>query len=227
TIIAHDLGNPLNSLLLSSTHLEKRFDRLDRDDVKEFVHSIYTQTTGMSSLLQNLMEWAVSQLGKMECKPGEVNLKQLTAETIRQMKYTAEKKDIDISATVRENTYAWADKHMMKAVLRNLVSNALKFTYPGGKIDICAQDSGNGIEVAVSDNGVGMEQTRIEGLFKSEFHQSTRGTGDEKGTGLGLSLCKEFVEKNGGEIRVESQPGKGSCFSFTLPNPDAKQKQNK
>jgi signal transduction histidine kinase len=217
TIIAHDLGSPLNSLLLSSAHLKDHSRALDQQDLEEFIHNIYNQTRDMADLLANLLQWAMVQIGKIQQDRETVDMRLLTEETAAQIKYAAQKKKIRLAAHIMENTMAWADKRMMQVVIRNLLSNAVKYTHPGGEINITSKDTGSHIEITVSDNGVGMDGEKAERLFKEEFHESTRGTSNEKGTGLGLVLCKEFVEKNDGEIRVQSQPLLGSHFSFTLP----------
>jgi signal transduction histidine kinase len=217
TIIAHDLGSPLNSLLLSAGHLKNHFRALEEHDIEEFIHNIYRQTRDMADLLENLLQWARVQIGKIEQNPEAVDMHLLTEETLLQVKYTAQNKHIRLASHIMENTIAWADKHMMKAVMRNLLSNAVKYSHPGGEIQITSTDAGNRIEITVSDFGVGMTEEKAERLFKEEIHESTRGTGNEKGTGLGLVLCKEFVEKNGGEIHVHSQLNNGSHFTFTLP----------
>ncbi len=216
TIIAHDLGSPLNSLLLSSRHLKNHFQALDERDLEEFIHNIYKQTQDMSDLLENLLQWAMVQIGKIEKNPEAVDLHLLTEEALEQVKYTAQKKKIHLASHILENTIAWADKRMMQAVMRNLLSNAIKYTHSGGEIKITSKDTDNYIEITVSDNGVGMDKEKADRLFQEEFHESTRGTFNEKGTGLGLVLCKEFVETNGGKIQVQSQPDHGSQFSFTL-----------
>ncbi|MCX6581716.1 MAG: tetratricopeptide repeat-containing sensor histidine kinase [Candidatus Aminicenantes bacterium] len=217
TIIAHDLGSPLNSLLLSAGHLKDHFTSLDENDLDEFIQNIYKQTRDMADLLENLLQWAITQIGKIQHNPETVDIRLLTEEALEPIQYTAHNKKIRLSVHIGENTLAWADKHMMKAVMRNLLSNAIKYTYPGGEIKVSAADSGNYLEITVSDNGIGIAEERIGQLFKEEITESTRGTSHEKGTGLGLVLCKEFVEKNGGRIRVQSQPRQGSHFSFTLP----------
>ncbi|NIM13369.1 MAG: tetratricopeptide repeat protein [Candidatus Aminicenantes bacterium] len=217
TIIAHDLGSPLNSLLLSAGHLENHFQSLGEEELEEFIHNIYKQTRDMSDLLENLLQWAMVQIGKIEQNPETVDFRLLTEETLEQIEYSAQKKKIHLASHIMENTFAWADKQMMKSVMRNLLANAVKYTHPGGEVKITSTDAGNRVEITVSDNGVGMDKEKAERLFMEEVHESTRGTASEKGTGLGLVLCKEFVEKNGGEIRVQSQPDQGSHFSFTLP----------
>jgi signal transduction histidine kinase len=219
TIIAHDLGSPLNSLLLSAGHLKNHFQSLDEQNRSEFIHNIYRQTRDMSELLENLLQWAMVQIGKMEKNPEIVDIRLLTEETLKQVKYTAQKKKIHVSSSIMENTAAWADKQMVKAITRNLLSNAVKYTHPGGEVKVTSKDAGNRIEITVSDNGVGLDKEKAERLFTEEIHESTRGTANERGTGLGLMLCKEFVEMNGGEIQVQSQPDHGSQFSFNLPKP--------
>ncbi len=217
TIIAHDLGSPLNSLHLSAAHLERHWEHLDQTETREFIQNIYKQSSTMSDLLENLLEWAMAQLGKMKLHPEAVDLKLLADEAVAQVSYDAEKKNIHISSQVMENTVAWADRRMMNAVLRNLVSNAVKFTPPGGRVHIASVQNNGNIELSIDDNGVGMDREKLRGLFKIELNESTPGTAGEKGSGLGLLLCKEFVEKNKGHIEVESQPQQGSRFRIILP----------
>lgn len=217
TIIAHDLGSPLNSLLLSAGHLKRHYRSLAEQDLQDFIHNIYKQTRDMSDLLENLLQWAMLQIGKIEQNSETVDIRLLSEETVEQIKYTAQKKKIRLTSHIVENTTAWVDKHMVKAVLRNLLSNAVKYSYAGGEVKISSKDSGDRIEITVSDDGVGMNREKAVHLFTEEIHESSRGTSNEKGTGLGLMLCKEFVEKNGGKIRVESRPGQGSRFKFTIP----------
>lgn len=221
TIIAHDLGSPLNSLLLSSGHLSRHFKKLPLEDVEEFIQDIYRQTRGLSDLLENLLQWASVQTGKLSRNPESVDIRTLTEETVEQIKYSVHKKEIHLNARIMENSMAWADKHMMKAVIRNLLSNAVKYTHRGGEISISSKDTGDSIKITVADNGVGMETEKARRLFEEELNQSTRGTENEKGTGLGLTLCKEFVETNGGEIWVHSELQQGTQFSFTLPKEGA------
>jgi len=217
TIIAHDLGNPLNSLFLSATHLENHFHHLPEQEIKEFIHNIFQQTHDMSNLLENLLQWALAQVGKREKNPERLNFNILLQETLDQIRFSAEKKNITISSQIAHQTWVWADRHMVKTILRNLISNAVKYSFSGGIVDIHHRENGDFIEITISDKGIGMNQDRIERLFSLEGNKSIRGTDDEKGTGLGLVICKEFIEKNGGHISVESQLNQGSNFHFTLP----------
>ncbi|MCU0285573.1 MAG: tetratricopeptide repeat-containing sensor histidine kinase [Acidobacteria bacterium] len=217
TIIAHDLGNPLNSLLLNSGHLYRNLQQLEDKDIEESIHSIYHQTRGLSNLLENLLQWAMVQTGKIEQNPQFLDIGALVDESMHLAKYMAQKKDIDLVSNVFEETEAYADKHMVKMVIRNLISNAVKYTRPGGEVIISSRENGEWIEIMVSDNGVGMDEEKAKRLLSGEIHKSTCGTMDEKGTGLGLILCKEFVERNGGQMRVQSWLHQGSHFSFTIP----------
>jgi signal transduction histidine kinase len=217
TIIAHDLGNPLNSLLLNSGHLHRSLRLLGEKDIEASIQDIYRQTQGLSTLLENLLQWAMVQTGRIERCPEILDIRNIVDETIHLAKYTAQKKEITLLSNVLEDTLAWADKHMIKTVLRNLVSNALKYTRPGGEVVVSSREKDEFVEITVSDNGVGMDEEKRKLLLSGEIQKSTRGTIDEKGTGLGLILCKEFVESNGGEIQVQSWLNQGSHFTFSVP----------
>jgi signal transduction histidine kinase len=152
----------------------------------------------------------------MEFNPAYFQMTRLINEVELLLDNAAGQKSIVITNTVPDNIAVYADENMMSAVLRNLISNAIKFTHPGGKINISAEKKEE-LTVSVSDNGIGIPKNRIEQLFRIDENYSTSGTQNEKGTGLGLILCKEFIEKHGGKIWVESEEGKGSIFHFTLP----------
>jgi len=219
TIIAHDLGNPLNSLLLSSGHLKRNYARLAQQEQEEFIDNIYSHTQGLVDLLANLLQWALVQTRRIRHHPETVDIRLLTEETIRTIEDSARKKQIRLVPDILENSLAWADRDMMSAVIRNLVSNAVKYTNPGGEIQITSERGEDEIRVTVADNGVGIAEEQLRQLFGDELHESTRGTCNEKGTGLGLTLCKEFVETNGGKISVNSRAKQGSRFTITLPRP--------
>jgi signal transduction histidine kinase len=165
----------------------------------------------------NLMEWSLSQTGRMEFIPEQIEMVELINEVDYLSNDIARQKSITISKDVPNHATVFADKAMISAVLRNLVSNAIKFTKPGGQITISAVEKPDELIVSVADTGVGISNDRNENLFRLDESYSTTGTNNEKGTGLGLILCKEFIEKHGGKIWVESQEGKGSIFSFTIP----------
>jgi signal transduction histidine kinase len=219
SIIAHDLKDPLQFLLLSADSLYNRYDSFDETKRKDYIHRFHNSSQQLSALLENLLVWARSQSGSIKTKPGKIDIRDLAAESIDLLKGNAQKKDIELSSQIGPGIFAFADKNMIRTVLRNLISNAVKYTPPGGKVKVNASTSikGDRLEISVSDTGVGINEQDITGLFSIDVKKSTRGTDNEKGTGLGLILCKEFVEKNNGSISVTSTPGKGSCFTFTLP----------
>lgn len=217
TIVAHDLGSPINTLKLTAGHLENHFGVLDQDEIKEFIHHMYKQTDNMAGLLENLLKWALTQIDKLKQNPETIDLHLLAQETLEKAGGIAQKKEIQISSSINKNTLAWADKEMIITVLRNLVGNAVKYTRPGGRIRVTANQTDRQVEIVVEDNGVGIARDKLNDLFKNEVNDSTRGTANEKGTGLGLVLCKELVERNNGAIGVESEPDRGSRFRVTLP----------
>ncbi len=219
SIIAHDLRNPLQVLLFSAELMAEEYGRLEEDAVKKFINQVNRTAQNMASLLENLLQWARFQYGELDCLPEKIDLFILAKETSQQLLTNAEKKNIDISMEIPENTWVYADENMIKSVLRNLVNNAVKFTHAGGKIKISSKKEGDFIVTSVQDTGIGMPKETLDSLFQNGQHISTSGTAKEKGSSLGLLICKEFVEKNGGEIRAKSEPGQGSTFEFFLPTP--------
>jgi two-component system sensor histidine kinase/response regulator len=219
SIIAHDLRNPVQNLILSSDLLRNSYDSFDEAERMDYIQGINNSANHISSLLETLLDWSRVQSGTMELYREKIDIASLAADNINLLKENAVKKNINVSSQIPANTFAFADKNMIGTVIRNLVSNAVKFTNPGGEVKITAipASTGNFIEITVSDNGIGIKEVDIAGLFRIDVHTKTRGTANEKGTGLGLLLCKEFIEKNKGSIKVVSTPGKGSDFTFTLP----------
>jgi signal transduction histidine kinase len=223
SIIAHDLRNPLQFLLFSSDMLGSEYEenekKLEEKKVKEFIEKVFKTAQNMSGLLENLLQWARSQSGKIECRPRSIDLHKLAAGAIDYFHQNAEKKDIRLFSLIPQGTWGFADEDMIKSVLRNLVSNAIKFTPPGGTVKLSVSGEEKFIRTAVSDTGTGIPAEKLETLFQLGKENSTLGTSGEKGSGLGLLLCKQFVEMNGGKIYVQSQPAKGSIFEFSLPKP--------
>ncbi|HAQ37371.1 MAG TPA: hypothetical protein DCQ58_02590 [Saprospirales bacterium] len=168
-------------------------------------------------LITNLLEWARSQTGRIAFTPEKLDMVQLVDETARMFEQIAFLKNISIKRLLPEHLEVLADKNMISSVIRNLISNAVKFTRQGGEISITTRTEPHEIMVFITDNGVGMDKQRLEKVFRIDNTHSTYGTADEKGTGLGLILCKEFVEKHGGKIWAESKEGVGSVFSFSIP----------
>lgn len=220
SIIAHDLRNPLQFLVLSSDLLYNDYDSLDEESRKEYIRKFYNGTNRISALLENLLDWSRSQRGLIECKPEKMDVRMMAEENIDLLKTHAKSKDIHAVSQVGPGIFAFADKNMIRTVLRNLLSNAVKFTNTGGEVVIDASREGDYVEITVSDNGVGMTPEAIDGLYRIDRSKSAVGTAQERGSGLGLILCKEFTEKNNGTIAVVSEPGKGSTFTVTLPAKD-------
>lgn len=217
SILAHDLKSPFNSLLGFSEVLSENINNLSKDEVEEFARNINTSAQGTYLLLEELLLWARVQTDHFPFTPKIINLSDLCNQAINDHKLIAHRKNISILNEIESNLNMKADELMVKTILRNLLSNAIKFTNKGGLIRITAGRSKNKIVVSVSDNGVGMTPIEVSDLFDISHVHSKSGTDNEKGTGLGLLLCKDLVEKHEGQIWAESSPGKGSQFSFTLP----------
>ncbi len=217
SIIAHDLKNPFNSIIGFSNLLVEKVQDKDYNEMEEFVGYILESSNSAMNLLLNLLEWSRSQTGKMEFSPKTVEIRLLIDEVIRLLNVTTQQKSITISCEDLHDATVTADKNMISTILRNLISNAIKYTHPGGKIVLSAEQKPDEWVFSVSDNGVGIKKEAIEKLFRIDENNSTPGTQNETGTGLGLILCKEFVKKHGGKIWVESEVGIGSAFYFTIP----------
>jgi PAS domain S-box-containing protein len=216
SIIAHDLRSPFNNMLGFSELLIENIRTYPVEKSEEFIHNIYSTTKHTLSLLDNLLTWAKTQTGKIDFKPENLKLKSIIQEIIDTLNSSAIIKNIALNSQV-DDIIVYADQNMLQTILRNLVSNALKFINSGGRVDINAVSQQNQIEITVSDNGVGIPEETLNKLFKIDSNITTKGTANEKGSGLGLIICKEFAEKHGGKIWVESELGKGSSFHFTVP----------
>ena len=217
SIIAHDLKNPFNALLGFSETLKQNYKDLSREQIKTYIDIINKSATKLYQLLENLLEWSKSQTGNINYIPEKFKVKEMTDCEIYNLTPNAERKNITIQSDISPNVTAYADKNIISTVFRNLLNNAVKFTYNDGIIIISAKEKKKHIEISVSDNGIGISKIEKKKLFNLDYNITTAGTNDEKGTGLGLLLCKEFVEKSGGSIWVNSKPGKGSTFTFTIP----------
>jgi len=217
SIIAHDLRSPFNSILGFSQLLEESVQAKDCKTTEEYATIIRKSTQRTMDLLMNLLEWSRSQTGSMEFSPEYLDLKGLLQEVLVLFVETAKLKTIEIFVEEFPKTTVFVDKKLVSTILRNLLSNAIKFTNPGGKIVVSSIQKGLELQICVRDNGVGIRQVDLPKVFRIEESISKPGTQNEQGTGLGLQLCKEFVEKHGGRIWVESTYGKGSAFYFTLP----------
>ena len=221
SIIAHDLRSPYNSMLVLSKMLNDNFDKYDKIKQKEFIGIINTGIQNSFKLLENLLLWSRSQEDSISFKPEKMNLYLLAIETNELLRQTAENKSIKLTNNIDKDTDIVADKNMVSIIVRNLISNAIKFTSKGGQVEINSNlvtDNNNNkfVKILIKDNGVGISKEIQYKLFDIDKNTSTRGTENERGTGLGLILCKEFAEKHGGAIGVESEIGTGSVFYFTI-----------
>jgi signal transduction histidine kinase len=217
SIIGHDLRSPFNSILGFSGLLVESYDDLTDDERKQYSVNIHSASRSAYKLLENLLEWSRLQLDRSAFAPEEMNLNLFVNEVFVQIQGSATGKNITLLNSVSPAQVVYADKNMLSAILRNLISNGIKFTYPGGRVEVSATELPEGVEICVADNGTGIPKKAQEELFHIDILLSTPGTQNEKGTGLGLILCKEFIGKHNGTIRVESEEGKGSRFYFILP----------
>ena len=217
SIIAHDLRSPFNHILGFTELLIENTQDFEVAETKKYLGIINSSAKNTLILLDNLLNWARSQTGKVSFKPEKIILASIVHEIFELSNSRAKSKNIILNFIEPGEIVVFADPDMMKTILRNLISNAIKFTHPNGKIEVTALQDDNFIAIAVSDNGVGMKDETRKKLFDISTNITTRGTANEKGSGLGLILCKEFVEKHGGKIWIESEEGKGSDFKFTLP----------
>ena len=218
SIIAHDLRSPFTSILGFSRLLSEEYDDFSDEERKMMVTQIQNSTESTFQLLDNLLAWAKTQLGRTKINPELFTLESLIAETVKQTMPQALIKNISLVSDRIEDIEIFADQNMIRTVLRNLVSNAVKFSFPGGVIELDSFIDDNKLTITVTDHGTGIPPEALDKLFNlSEQTITTKGTANEKGTGLGLILCREFIEKNGGSIAAKSEMGKGSTFGIMLP----------
>ncbi len=218
SIMSHDLRSPFSSIIGYSEILLDEVQNQNYSAIGEYATVIQTSSWKAMNLLTNLIEWSRSQSGRMLFSPTYFEIVAIINEVTELLNGSAQKKSITILSEVSPGVTVFADKAMISTILRNLVSNSIKYTNQGGLIIISAAQKQNELMVTIHDNGVGIKKETIEKLFRIEECRSTNGTHNEVGTGLGLLLCKEFVEKHSGKIWVESLLNKGSEFHFTIPN---------
>ncbi len=217
SIIAHDLKSPFNSIIGFSDLLVDQVQEKDYDGIENYAMIVQKSSKQAMSLLSNLMEWSSLQTGRMEFTPENIDIIELINEVIQLLNFSAQQKSITISCKNKNKINIFADKAMINTVLRNLITNAIKFTNTDGNIVVSTEQKHDELIISVRDDGIGINKETIEKLFRIDQKHSTIGTNNEVGTGLGLILCKEFIEKHSGRIWVESIEGKGSKFCFTIP----------
>ncbi len=225
SIIAHDLKNPFQAIFGFSELLMRNYGDFDDPQKMELLGMIKTSSESAYNLLENLLQWARTQTERIKYSPADIDLGELIEQNISLSQGSSENKHISLVSQINTTAKAFADKNMINLVIRNLISNAIKFTNDGGVVTIqCSQDEKdkNLLSVSISDTGIGISPDNIKKLFRIDEYFSTSGTAGEGGTGLGLIICKEFVEKNKGTIKVESELEVGTTFTFTLPKSGSK-----
>ena len=223
SIIGHDLRSPLNSLSSFSDLLINHTNTLKPEEIKMVASNLSKSVKNLNNLLENLLMWSRSQSAGITIKKENVPIIKIVEENFLLFETIAANKKIKLSNQLPVDLYGYCDFNTTNTIMRNLLANALKFTGESGEVKVTGSSKNNYIEISVVDSGTGMDSETIANLFKIDKKQSAPGTANEKGTGLGLFLCKDFAEKNGGELTVSSELGKGSCFTFTLPQATIKE----
>lgn len=217
SIVAHDLKNPLSGIMRISEMMIEDSQECNKNEIEDNFRLINSTAESTYKLLENLLEWSMSQTGLMKYKPQNIDLAQLIKDKINDFSAAAKSKNISLKYFESTEFTVFADLNMLNTILRNLIANAIKYTGTDGTIEICSIQNAGFAEISVVDNGVGMEEDLISQLFQLTGGTSRKGTANEIGTGLGLVLCNELIKKQGGRIWAKSEPGKGSTFSFLIP----------
>ncbi|MEX2234356.1 MAG: tetratricopeptide repeat-containing sensor histidine kinase [Cyclobacteriaceae bacterium] len=217
SIISHDLKGPLNSLTSFSHLLIDHTDNMSKDEIQMLARDLDKSVKNLFALLENLLEWSRSQTGNIDFTGEVFNLTEILETNKNLLESQAKSKQITIAVDHQGECLVKLHKQSINTVVRNLISNAIKFTNEGGTIRVSIKKANHLLSVSVADNGIGMSEEIMRKLFRLDKKHSSKGTANEKGTGLGLILCREFIEKNGGKIRVHSEVGKGSVFTFSFP----------
>lgn len=217
SIIAHDMRSPFNAIVGFSSLLAEQVREQDYDGIGEYAEMIEESSQRALALLVNLLEWSRSQTGRIKFAPADISVKKLLDDGVALVQDAARQKDISLGCEAPADGKLFGDEAMLATVLRNLLANAIKFTPAGGRVMATARADAQSWTIAVQDNGVGITPENQAKLFRLDEFLSTSGTNNEQGTGLGLILCKEFIDKHGGRLWVDSTPGQGSVFFFTIP----------
>ena len=217
SIIAHDLRSPFFGILALSEMLRDEARELGLDSMNEYAELIHTSAKQAYDLLENLLNWAKTQQGAFPYAPTKLSLSNLVAREMDQMKMVADQKHVKLDYTHNGEVTVHADTKMLETIIRNLISNAIKFTHANGVVGVSLRSVPESAEITISDTGIGMDEGTVRSLFTVDKGPSISGTQNERGSGLGLIICKEFVERHGGTIQVQSELGKGSQFRVSLP----------
>jgi signal transduction histidine kinase len=218
SIIAHDLKNPTYAIITVTEFLKSNQENLSREEYEEFINHIHDSAKSSYLLLDNLLEWSKSQTGLLEFRPENIHLMAAITESMRLLNTQADAKQIRFKIDVDSTMHIRADQNMLNTIIRNLLSNALKFTDPDGIIEIKAFADEKASYLTIKDYGIGMTREQLQYLFRVDSRKTHIGTAQEPGSGLGLVLCKEMMDLQGGMIEVISKIGKGSTFVLTFPH---------
>jgi signal transduction histidine kinase len=217
SIISHDLRGPFNLILGFQSVFIRDYDKYSKWERLGMVKKTFSASQKVYNLVENLLNWTRIQTSEIQYNPVEFDLEKIIIERMELQLNIANIKGISFENQITKGLIAFADINLLDTVLRNLISNAVKYTTPGGKIIIRTDLRGKNINISVEDSGIGMTKKQIDDLLTQDDIKVERGTEGEKGSGLGLILCREFIEQNKGKLTIESKPGKGSIFSFTIP----------
>ena len=217
SLIAHDLKSPLGNFQNILGLMAEEYDTFDENEKKEIIFEINKSAKNIFNLLENLLNWAGTQTGRIQFNPDFQDIDEIISKPVSILMGSAHNKNISVELELNVNSKAYIDVNMINTIIRNLFTNAIKFTNKSGKIIISSVELSDSFEISVTDNGVGMNEDYLSKLFRIDIAPSTLGTANERGTGLGLILCKEFSEKHGGSIKVVSEVGKGSKFTVIIP----------
>lgn len=217
SIIYHDLQSPIEGLLHFTEFISQNIQKCSQAELEEIVNTLRNSVGNLYELLKNLFTWASIQRGKLDYYPLYIDVREIVARNISLLMPNAEQKHITLKNLIQNELMAYADASIVYAIVRNLLSNALKFTEPGGKVTVNAGIEDHLVKVSVADTGIGIPQEDVTKLFQIDVRHQRIGTAGEEGTGLGLILCKELVERSGGTLVIASETGKGTTVMFTLP----------
>jgi two-component system sensor histidine kinase/response regulator len=217
SMISHDLQSPFSSLRGLIQFTAENLEGYNKSELGNIMDLLGNSTDNLYALIENLLTWSRIQRGVLEHCPQPIDIRDIVTQNINLFTQNAEDKQITLRNLIEERIAVYADFNMVNAVIRNLISNALKFTKSGGRVEFSAKQNGEYVEVSVTDTGIGISKEHLSKLFRIDARYKRLGTDREKGTGLGLILCKEFIEKHGGTIWIESEVDQGSTVKFTLP----------
>jgi signal transduction histidine kinase len=218
SIIAHDLRGPFTGFLGLTELLAEEIEDLDKEEIQFAAVDMRKSANNLNRLLDNLLQWSRMEQGLIPFSPIENNLIEVVNDCVTPLQEMAAKKDITIEINIKKDIKIFADQNILQSVIRNFLTNALKFTPTNGIVKIEAREDLENTVISIADNGIGMDSKMLENLFHLDVKTNRTGTEDEPSTGLGLILCKEFVEKHNGKIWIESEVNKGSTFYFNFPH---------